>query len=332
MKNSISIAHSSLLRDEVLEQELLRLGLTECAKDIDPPSGQWNFVKLKRSRIDRSASLKNQARLEQPLIQDWLDTMEKDLQKGKKFPAIVVTNHRYELSKDAEFVNAYVVNFPSDTMRRHFTKTANDKNGERNMPAVKLNHAATEVETFGMSVDHAAKLFGVSRSQLRDVIDERTFQQCFGTLPKAGTLHETVKKALGEAKRQVTLIVAEEMTKAAIASPGVTANQIKAFSDAYRACKTPDEQRALLADIPNRFVAIHKQKTNGGDLPLKSGRNVLSKTELLNRVDKLIAILRMPNSNTAQTLTPEEVTRVSVLHKELGELLGKCQGKKPVVG
>ncbi len=343
----VGISPISFLRSPAMEEEFIRFGLTEHIGTGPIPEGQWAFVKIRRSEIDREKSRKNQSRLDSPIILENLARMGKAMEQGTKMPAVAVWrdeiryvlidgNHRDEKSDGYEYMNAYVVNFTKDTagenVKRWLTKSAaNDLNGQLPSDSTKIHHAVDEVEEHGMSEEEASKVFGVPKNKIREGRQLLRFNAVFSGVPKAGSLDEKVKRELAQAVDKVTLIAANKLAEAAISNPAVNANQIREFCDQYKGCTSVKEQQSMLDNIPKKFACEIQQKTAGGIIKPNRGKAVLTKAGLITKVDKLIQIMRLPQNGVAVSLTPEEQIRVETLSGLLAGILNAAKSSKKVL-
>ena len=334
------IAPASSTRDTAAEQEFQNFGLTYSDSDKDPAPGFWTFKRIKYNQIDIEKSLKNQARLDTPLIQTHLSILRNNLKKGCKFPAaagyvdpatgkivLVDGNHRTHLSQGYEYVNVYIINFPNESLKRWYIETANQHHGLPNSEAVRIQHAINEIHNYGMTEINACEQFCVSRARLKEQLDLSKFALHFSKKHKANTLSETVKRELAVAIDKVTLTVATLLTEEAIKNPNINQNQIKEFCTAYQKCITAEEQQAMMNDIAGRFVIlenIKKQKTGGGVVNGRPKR-VMTKDELMRQADKLLTVLRLPMNGTDASVSSEDVVRLEALSTSLNEFIKTCK-------
>lgn len=340
MKNEISPA--SYCREPSAELEFERYGFTEWTGDPDLQAEEtFCCVKTPRSKIDHKASLANQARLDAPLDDQHLKELGDDLAKGAKFAAVIgfvedvidqiilgEGNHRDELSKLYEWMMVYRIRTKREDVKRWLTKTWNDRHGKVNSEQVRIQHAATEHEVYGLPEEDCARMYKVSRSQIIQELKQRKFNHAFGSMNKASTLHPTVKSVLAETitKGGCDLKLATELTKSAIANPNITANAIKEFTDQYKSCATASEQEAMVGDMENRLSRFVKQSTAGGVIKAgrhttgKSGRNKspVNKDAIMVLVDKMLKEIRRPTNGVK--LSKDEKVVIKVLISELNVL------------
>jgi hypothetical protein len=321
MKKEISPA--SMCRQEFMEQEFCRLGMSEFTGDSPLPPETWAFVKIDCSRIDREKSLLNQARLNNALDEQNLKEIQMSLEEGKKLPAIIVFpnkysqkfeigdgNHRFEKSSDYQSVMAYVVNTANEDLKRRITLLANQWHGLKNPEEVRITHAANECEHHGMTEEDAALMFHVQRGKIREELAHRKFQAAFGSIPKSGALDRNIQRAISDVKDKLGLSNTGKLVKLAVSVEGITANQIREYGNKYKNSISASEQEALISDMDKHFDRVIKQKKHGGTLKSKRQKKVLDKDEFVRLVNKLADMFKLPHNNLSAKLSQDEAAIV----------------------
>lgn len=152
----------------------------EIERLLDDYMVEWEFVKdLPLSDIDEKRSFANQARVDQPIQQDLVETYVEGLKNGDIFPAIVVHrdgnklvnvdgNHRFAAAKkngESNTIAAYVIKAKAETVRILMT-LLNVIHGRSLSEQEKLWHAFFLIDS-GTEQTKASQVLHVPLTRLR---------------------------------------------------------------------------------------------------------------------------------------------------------------------
>jgi ParB-like chromosome segregation protein Spo0J len=152
------------------------------------------------AEADLEASLKNQARLHEPLTEQWVDDYTRALGAGAVFPPIVITpkgiiaegNHRTHAHKRAgrDEIAAYVVDVPHAVFRL-LAATANTTIGHPATPDEVAAHAVYLNDTGAMSFTQIASALNIGPSLVADIVHAETARRRIGRVAVTKKLSRT---------------------------------------------------------------------------------------------------------------------------------------------
>lgn len=262
------------------------------------------------SKVDRDASLRNQARIAKPINEDQALLYSVAMENGDKFPPIVVYpansgfivmdgNHRvaaFDLS-GVTTAEAYVVQRPSQTQVEAFTYEANTKHGLPTSLNDRMKQAIHLVDR-GMKVQDAARQLSLRENQLRSAIDAASAERRFEELGV-----KKFDRLTGSARRRLDAIHSNVVLKAAAElalDSGMSVEDITSLAKKINATRNERDQLAVVAS---------ERETRKGTIKATVGGRIPIPTQLvtLQRIDSTIIGLDQSKVVAALSALPDDV-------------------------
>lgn len=249
------------MRNSSYEQALDKQGVTWIYQDV-----------VTISDIDRDRGLRNQARLEGPLDEELVEQYRELDRSGSEAPAVVLWrpgrgrfvpidgNNRLDAkAKNGKTVtDAYIVQHNDPQIIDRLTWTWNNLvNGKRLSQEECLQHAITFVRKYSMSIQEAAKQWGVSKWKVQNAIQVQDVKDILNKnnvrINKSLTDHRILKVIGVRACGEDLLVKACE----AISSAYVTDEEILRLAQDVRAKSTHEAKLKVIES----FTASERFKT-----------------------------------------------------------------------
>ena len=262
--------------------------------------------RLDLEAIDTDASLKNQARLLNPLEQELIDQYTSWYKEGSDGPALVVYekkgrkrtwiiidgNQRVTSAKKAgkKTLDAYVVKCDSQMVLDRLTWSFNNLvNGKRLSPEEALEHAKTMVQKYGMDMKAAAKEWGLSHWRVKKAVNGDKLRNIL----RSHNITEPCKMSDDKLEELQPFVDLGEDVFTAAASiaqrNGLTALDLKELKKNVNRAKTVEEKVRIVKTFGDTDLARQRRaETKGGTFkPVKHVLPSEKLTRLLKDLNKL---------------------------------------------
>jgi len=192
----------------------------------------YELVTLKLSDIDREESLKNQARVSDPLIPEAVERYATAMRKGDAFPPIItfkkpprqkaphniiIDGNQRTAAADlvkANTIDAFVVSGLSDRDITVLTFASNIEHGVASTEKDRMVHAQYLVESTGYSAAESARMLGLSEKKVQQMMQIRNLDRRLVNLNIApGGLTPRIKDRLSALRSDVILIDAVDFIR-----------------------------------------------------------------------------------------------------------------------
>lgn len=257
------------MRNPTYEQAISKQGL------------EWEYKEsILLEDIDREKGLRNQARLENPLDAELVDTYAEAKKAGHEFPPPVLWrpgrgrwipvdgNQRLaaDVKNKARFTDAYVVVCPDQQVIDRLTWTFNNLvNGKRLSQAETLEHAIAFVRKYGVEAKAAAKEWGLPLAALYAALKVREVSDVIDKHKVRRTPSLTDDKLRNLSP---LLTVGEDIlakAAAAVSDGGSSVEQVKQLTkDVSRARTTADKVKVVEDFRQSEPFRLSRANTKGG--------------------------------------------------------------------
>ncbi len=256
---------------------------------LEHETGWIYFEKIPLNEIDLVKSLRNQARLTEPVVEDLVAAYAAAKKSGDDFPALVLYqptprtkyriidgNQRAEAFSRAgvKMVDAYVILSADPMVIDRLTWTWNNKtNGLRITQEEALAHAISYVRKYGLSTREAAKEWGVHHLKIQKQI---RVEDTRSLLHKHGV--DTSKTVDSLIDRFTTLHIHGEdvvaKVGALVVENGLSQDDVDRLNRDIRAAKTSEDKLCVIANLAaSEEVKARRAETKGGKLAMPKKTN-----------------------------------------------------------
>lgn len=277
--------HSNVAKNAVLEKYRPKSAATSSPEEMTPVRSnqieQWldsqgvsytYHPKVAIIQFDVEASIKNQSRLGEPIINDLVDDYIEAMKAGATFPAVIAYapgeadltikaldhlvlidgNQRLAAHSQAghQDVDVYLVGTTDESVLDRLTRTANRSlNGDRPGRDAAVAHAIYRIERFGEPLRATAADFGVSDKIVeRELAKRRTRARLEGLEVNASRLNDGALARLAAIQSDPVLGLAAELAvRAALPNDEVNALVVE-----IRKARSESEQVQAIAAVERR--------------------------------------------------------------------------------
>jgi len=242
--------------------------------------------------IDRDASLKNQARVGAPLLEEVVERYTIAMSNDAQFPPIVVYaagknkyividgNHRLQAAIRAEKpLDAYVVTNPSPEQISILTYESNVTHGEPTTLAEREQQALDLVNR-GISATDAAKIMGVRLARLEYLTnDQRATERLVALGYDANDFGITARRRLNNIHSDVVLSQMASLVKDA----KLTYEQVDEIVPRINAQRNEAQQLSVVTEARRDFDGVIKA-TAGGSVTNRNVRPLVRLNNIVTRI------------------------------------------------
>lgn len=237
---------------------------------------------LPLAQIDQTKSLRNQARLTEPIAEDLVSVYATADKLGEKFPPLVVWrpgggkwilidgNQRYAayLRNGKTHSDAYLVHCKEPRVIDRVTWTFNNKvNGRRLTAKECMQHAITYVRKYSAKTKEAALEWGVDQNDLIDAVRRLEARE---TLVANGVkLTESLTDSKIDKLNQIRGAGEDLFVSASqvVATSGVAEPEVDNLIRNVKKAKTSEDKAKVVEEFAkSEVVAVRKAETKGGTI------------------------------------------------------------------
>lgn len=255
----------------------------------------WHYeLNIPLTKIDREASLKNQARF-QAISQDHIIDLGIAVEKGSELPAMVGYygkdrrivlidgNHRMEAYSlvGKAVSDFYIVDSAYGWVIERLTMTANMKEGWPPTREERLTHTLRLVRSQNMPVESAAKSLGLPPSTVQNALQAAETQERLNSLGFHEKLYPSVLENLNRVKQDTALLGCAKLVLGAQLTGEETAELARKVSRA----RSEAAQGAVIADMRHQFRSRIARTRSG-----QTKRLILPTIKLRKAVDAINSI------------------------------------------
>lgn len=282
--------------------------------------------------IDRESSLRNQARVGAPLIDEVVERYTVAMEKGDQFPPIIVYqsgkryvvidgNHRVAAADRAELgeLDAYIVKKASPQQTSVLTYEANTRHGEPTSMVERERQALHLIE-LGASRGEAANLLGVKVARLEYLMNDQEATQRLGSLGyDANDFSSSHRRRMHGVRSDVVF----EALAGLVKSSSMNYETLDRLLPRINAQRNEAQQLAVIAEARREMDAVIRT-TAGGTIGNSNVRPLVRLTNIVNRIkdfpiDKLPSDLDQVAKDQLRTAVLDATRRLAEVAEQLGK-------------